>query len=106
MNDVEIRRVTLFSGDGFGRAGVTFRMGPVLVRGAKIFEKEGNRWLSMPGRKNGNGEWIDTVFIEDLVHPARRKKSWFAGGRIDFLQHSGGLAPAPRAGASHRAARR
>jgi DNA-binding cell septation regulator SpoVG len=65
MNDVEIRRVTLFSGDGFGRAGVTFRMGPVLVRGAKIFEKEGNRWLSMPGRKNGNGEWIDTVFIED-----------------------------------------
>lgn len=69
--DIEIRRLSLFSGDGFGRAGVTFRMGPILVRGAKVFEKDGNRWLSMPGRKNGNGEWIDTVFIEDREARAR-----------------------------------
>lgn len=64
--DVEVRRITLFSrGEGFGRAAVTFRVGPVLVRGAKVFEKEGKRWLAMPGRKDNRGDWIDSVSIED-----------------------------------------
>ena len=65
QHEVEIRKVTLFSGDGFGRASVSFRLGPVVVRGAKVFEKEGNRWLSMPGRKGGKGDWVDWVYIED-----------------------------------------
>ena len=64
--DVEVRRITLFSGgDGFGRAAVTFRFGPMLVRGAKVFEKEGKRWLAMPGRKDSRGDWVDSVSIED-----------------------------------------
>jgi len=63
--DVEVRKVTIFSGEGFGRAAANIRLGPVLVRGAKVFEKDGRRWLSMPGRKGSNGEWIDTVYLED-----------------------------------------
>ncbi len=63
--DVEIRKITIFSGEGYGRASANFRLGPLVVRGAKVFEKDGRRWLSMPGRKGSNGDWIDTVFLED-----------------------------------------
>lgn len=65
MQNVEILKLTLFSGDGYGRAAVTFRLGSVVVRGAKVFEKEGKRWLSMPGRRNSKNEWIDFVELED-----------------------------------------
>ena len=62
LNDVEIRQIVNFTGTGAGKASVTFRVGPVLVRGARIMEKEdGTRWLSMPSRKMANGNWFNLV---------------------------------------------
>lgn len=71
--DVEIERVTPFqSQEGHGRAAVTLRCGPVVIR-AKVFEKEGRRWLAMPGRMgtgpNNAEKWYDSAFFHDrLLH--------------------------------------
>lgn len=69
--DVEIQRVTPFqSQEGHGRAAVTLRCGPVVIR-AKVFEKEGRRWLAMPGRMgtgpNNVEKWYDSAFFSDLM---------------------------------------
>ena len=61
-NDIEIRQIVKFSGEGYSKAAVTFRVGPLVIHGARLMEKEGTRWLSMPSRKLSNGNWLD--FIE------------------------------------------
>lgn len=66
QNEVEIKRITPFATqDGHGRAAVTLRCGPVIVH-AKLFEKDGSRWLSMPARKDAHVEnkWHDLVYFE------------------------------------------
>lgn len=72
QTDVEIQKITPFpSSDGHGRASVTLRCGPMIVR-AKILEKDGRRWLAMPARKESNGErWFDHAFFSDrMLHKA------------------------------------
>lgn len=63
MYEIEIRQIIPFNEEGCTKAAVTFRIGPMVVRGAKIFEKADQRWLAMPGRKTVNGSWVDTVYF-------------------------------------------
>lgn len=59
--DVEIRQVVPFTGEGCTKATVMFRVGPLMIRCAKIFEKDGQRWLSMPARRVKNGRWFEVA---------------------------------------------
>ncbi|MBQ7529620.1 septation protein SpoVG family protein [bacterium] len=63
--DVEVCQLVPFYGEGYTKATLSLRLGPVIVRGAKIFEKEDKRWLSMPARKIRNGNWLDIVTFSD-----------------------------------------
>ncbi len=63
--DFEIRHIIPYAGEGYTKATVMFRLGPLMVRGAKIFEKDGSRWLSMPSRRTKNGRWLDIVQFVD-----------------------------------------
>lgn len=64
LDDLKVLKITRFQ-NGTALAGVNFSLGPVVVRGAKIFAKDGRRWLSMPGRIDQNGEWGDLVYFLD-----------------------------------------
>lgn len=59
--EVEIRQIVPFQSEGCARANIIFRIGPLMVRGAKIFEKGEERWLSMPARRTKNGRWMDVI---------------------------------------------
>lgn len=62
--DIEIRQIVKFSGDGYGKASVTFRIGSLIVHGARVMEKEGKRWLAMPARSGPSGKWFPSIVIE------------------------------------------
>ncbi|GEM_PF-2993963 len=64
LEDFAIKSITKYD-SGFALAGVVFQFGPVVVRGAKIFEKNGQRWLGMPGRISDSGEWGDFAYFLD-----------------------------------------
>ncbi|MGM9999249.1 MAG: septation protein SpoVG family protein [Candidatus Bruticola sp.] len=64
LQDFTVRNITKYE-SGFALAGVVFQLGPVIIRGAKIFEKNGQRWLGMPGRISDNGDWGDFVYFLD-----------------------------------------
>lgn len=64
LDDLKVLKITRYQ-NGTALAGVNFSLGPVVVRGAKIFAKDGKRWLSMPGRIDQNGEWGDLVYFLD-----------------------------------------
>lgn len=64
QEDIEIRQIVKFSGEGYGKASVTFRVGPIVVHGARIMEKNGKRWLSYPSRPGGEGKWFHVVACE------------------------------------------
>lgn len=64
-SEIEIRSITKVATEGFLKALVTLRIGPMIVRGARIMEKEGRRWLSMPSRKTRQGNWLHLAFIPD-----------------------------------------
>ncbi len=84
--DVEIRQAASFPSEKCSQTVITFRMGPVVIRGAKVFEKDGHRWLSMPARKTSSGAWIDTVYIPDKDEKAEIEKAVFeALDKIDIL---------------------
>ncbi len=61
IEDAEIRQVVKFNGPGCSKAAVTFRVGPIIVRGARLMEKDGKCWLAMPSRKMSNGNWLNLV---------------------------------------------
>ncbi|MBQ7567955.1 septation protein SpoVG family protein [bacterium] len=61
LQDLEIRQIVKFTGEGSALASVTFRIGSIVVRNAKLMETEGRRWLAMPARKMGNGNWFSLV---------------------------------------------
>ncbi len=64
MSDIEIRQIVKFTGEGCGKASVSLRVGPLVIHGARIMEKDGQRWLSMPSRKLPNGTWLDLVYLQ------------------------------------------
>ncbi|MCR4784882.1 MAG: SpoVG family protein [bacterium] len=64
LSDFTIKSITKYE-SGFALAGVNFQLGPVIVRGAKVFEKDGRYWLGMPGRMSETGEWGDLVYFLD-----------------------------------------
>ncbi len=63
--DTEIRQIIPIRTDNCTRASVMFRLGPLMIRGAKIFEKNGDRWLSMPTKRTKNGRWIEIIHFTD-----------------------------------------
>lgn len=64
--DIEIRQIAISAeSEGYTKASVMLRIGPLMIKGAKIFEKDKERWLSMPARKMKNGNWIDIVYFTD-----------------------------------------
>ncbi|MBQ7501838.1 septation protein SpoVG family protein [bacterium] len=64
--DIEIRQITIPADtEGYTKANVMLRIGPLMIKGAKIFEKDKERWLSMPARRMKNGSWIDIVYFTD-----------------------------------------
>lgn len=65
LDDFEIKNVTFYS-SGYALASVNFRLGPIVVRGAKVFKKGSKRWLSMPGRMDDSGQWNDLVYFIDI----------------------------------------
>ena len=68
--DIEVRQIIPYAGEGYAKASLMLRIGPLMVRGAKIFEKENNRWLSMPSRRTKTGRWIEIVHFEDKQEKA------------------------------------
>ena len=71
MSEIEIRQVNIFSGDYGAKASITFSIGPLVVRGARIMSKEGKLWLAMPSKQMANGNWIHMVSItsqEEKLH--------------------------------------
>ena len=64
QEDIEIRQIVKFSGDGCGKASVTLRVGPIVIHGARIMEKNGRRWLAYPSRPGGDGKWFHVVGCE------------------------------------------
>ncbi|MBQ7529619.1 septation protein SpoVG family protein [bacterium] len=64
LEDFEIRKITFYN-DGYALANVNFRLGPIVIRGAKVFSKGKKRWLSMPGRMDDSGQWNDLVYFPD-----------------------------------------
>lgn len=64
IEDIEIRQIVKFSGEGYGKASVTFRVGPLVIHGARLMEKNGRRWLAYPSRPSGDGKWFHVVVSE------------------------------------------
>lgn len=71
LQDLEIQHITVYSGDSASKASVSFRVGPIIIRGATIFEKNGARWLSMPGRKTVKGDWLDIAYFANREDKAQ-----------------------------------
>ena len=63
--DVEIRQILPIRADNCTRASVMFRLGPLMIRGAKIFEKNGDHWLSMPSKRIKSGRWMEVIHFTD-----------------------------------------
>ena len=64
QDDIEIRQIVKFSGEGYGKASVTFRVGPLVIHGSRIMEKNGRRWLAYPSRPGGEGKWFHVISCE------------------------------------------
>ncbi len=64
QEDIEIRQIVKFSGEGCGKASVTFRVGPLVIHGSRIMEKNGRRWLAYPSRPGGEGRWFHIISCE------------------------------------------
>ena len=62
---IEIRQVVKFSGTGPALAAVTFRLGPVVVRGSRLMETNGKRWLSLPSRRATEGNWFHIISLNN-----------------------------------------
>lgn len=60
---IEIRQIVKFSGNGPALAAVTFRIGSVVVRGSKLMETKGKRWLSLPSRRATEGNWFHIISL-------------------------------------------
>ncbi|MGM9991630.1 MAG: hypothetical protein ACI376_02100 [Candidatus Bruticola sp.] len=63
--DTEIRQIIPLCSDTCAKATVMFRLGPLMVKGAKIFEKNNSRWLSMPAKRTKNGRWLEALQFTD-----------------------------------------
>ena len=63
--DIEIRQIIPLRTDNCTGASVMFRLGPLMIRGAKIFEKNGDRWLSMPAKRTKHGRWLEVIHFTD-----------------------------------------
>lgn len=66
FNDIEIRQVIKFTGAGPALASITFRIGSIIVRNARLMETEGRRWLAMPSKKMGSGNWFNLVSLSSF----------------------------------------
>ncbi|MBQ7567956.1 hypothetical protein IJT17_04045 [bacterium] len=62
--DYEIRQIIKFSGDGPGKASVSLRVGPLVIHGARIMDKDGHRWLAWPSRPSSDGKWFHLISCE------------------------------------------
>ena len=66
FNDIEIRQVIRFTGAGPALTSITFRIGSIIVRNARLMETEGRRWLAMPSKKMGSGNWFNLVSLSSF----------------------------------------
>ena len=74
LKDVEIRNIVKIAAEGCCKATITFRVGPIIVRGSRLMEKDGQRWLALPSRKMKNGNWANVVTISSLEDKKQLEK--------------------------------
>jgi DNA-binding cell septation regulator SpoVG len=66
-------------------AGFSVDLGSVTIHNVKLFEKNGNRWISGPSEKKQDGKYFELVRFDDSmkekIHDAIVKeiKPWFGG---------------------------
>lgn len=64
LNTFAVKRIIKYA-QGPTLASINFQLGPVVIRGAHLFEHKGKRWLGMPGRLSEADEWGDLVYFLD-----------------------------------------
>lgn len=66
--DVEIRSLTAQAQGEYSRAKFDLRVGPLIIREARIMEKNGERWIALPAKRTSNGRWYPQVVFADQAN--------------------------------------